>query len=173
MKCWTNFESFDRDNVNIPRRDICTTAIASTSASGTAGNSDRYRSVEFLHPFLSFLRGHKNQHGNTHYAYSKKNHCCSHLPLFAKCIITILTIRRRIDPPIPTTYIIHLASDNSSKADVIITAVRTYFDMSIMKSETFSQIEILFTFSFSIAKLIKYLMQSKLRHSTKSAVVLL
>ncbi len=58
-------------------------------------------------------------------------------------------------PAIPTAYIIHPTSDSSSNADVIITAVRTYFDMSIMKSEIFSQIEILFTFPFSIAKLIK------------------
>lgn len=58
-------------------------------------------------------------------------------------------------PATPTTYIIHLTSASSSNADVMITAVRTYFDMSIRKSETFSQIEILFTNSFCMTKIIK------------------
>ncbi|MBQ8483729.1 MAG: hypothetical protein IJ504_05445 [Bacteroidales bacterium] len=38
-------------------------------------------------------------------------------------------------PAIPTAYISHPTSESSSNADVMITAVRTYFDMSIMKSE--------------------------------------
>ena len=76
------------------------------------------------------------------------------------CIIKILTANRRIAPPIPTRYINHPAPDNSSKADVMITAVRTYFDMSIKKSETFFQTEIFFTKSFYIAKLICSLLQN-------------
>ena len=77
--------------------------------------------VKLLHPLPSFLCGHEYQHGNAYYAYSKKNHCCSHFSLFAICIIIILTVIRRIAPTIPTTYIIHPASDSSSNADVMIT----------------------------------------------------
>lgn len=57
-------------------------------------------------------------------------------------------------PATPTTYIIHLTSASSSKADVMITAVRKYFEMSIRKSETFSQIEILFTISLCMTNII-------------------
>ena len=45
-------------------------------------------------------------------------------------------------PAIPTTYMIHPTSDSSSKADVMITAVRTY-------------LEIFFTISLVITKIIK------------------
>ena len=74
----------------------------------------------------------------------------------------MLNISKISDPVIPTMYIIHLTSASSSKADVMITAVRTYFDMSIRKSDTFSQIEILFTVSFSIAKIVKLLLFPKI-----------
>ena len=94
------------------------------------------------------------------------------MSLFAICIITILTVNSRAAPAIPHRYIIHPKPDNSSNADVMITAVRTYFDMSIMKSETFSQTEILFTEAFSIAKLIKLLMPAKLTDVREKAVVL-
>ena len=75
-------------------------------------------------------------------------------------------------PATPTTYIIHLTSASSSKADVMITAVRTYFEMSIRKSETFSQIEILFTVTFPIAKIIKLLLFPKLGYESGKSVVL-
>ena len=63
---------------------------------------------------------------------------------------------------IPTTYINHPTFDNSSKAEVMITAVRTYLDISIIKSEIFSQTEPLLIFSSLIAKIVIYSMQAKL-----------
>lgn len=45
--------------------------------------------------------------------------------------------------------------------------------MSIIKSETFSQIEIFFTFSFSIAKLVNINMAAKLMSGSINSVVLL
>lgn len=128
--------------------------------------------VKLLHPLPSFLCGHEYQHGNAYYAYSKKNHCCSHFSLFAICIIIILTVIRRIAPAIPTTYIILPASDSSSNADVMITAVRTYFDMSIIKSEIFSQTEIFFTESLCITKIIKLFMSAKIWNQFGIIVVL-
>lgn len=71
------------------------------------------------------------------------------------CNIKILSPDKIMDPAIPTIYIIHPASDSSSKAEVMMTAVRTYFDMSIIKSETFSHTETLFTNPFSITKITK------------------
>ena len=83
----------------------------------------------------------------------------------------MLTPKNITAPAIPTTYIIQPTSDNSSRADVMITAVRTYFDMSIMKSAIFSQTEILFTFSFLITKIDKLLSGAKLPELQSSVVV--
>lgn len=87
--------------------------------------------------------------------------------------MTILTDKNSAAPIIPTRYIIHPTSDNSSNADVIITAVRTYFDMSIKKSDAFSQIEILFTNPFSMTKIIKIVLCTKLWSINMKTVVLL
>lgn len=76
--------------------------------------------------------------------------------------MTILTDKNSAAPITPTRYIIHPTSESSSNADVIITAVRTYFDMSIEKSDTFSQTEIFFTNPFSMANLIKNVCAPKL-----------
>ena len=69
-------------------------------------------------------------------------------------MINKLAAKNIAAPATPTTYIAHPTPDSSSKADVMITAVRTYLDMSIIKSEIFSQTEILFTKSFPMANLI-------------------
>ena len=74
-------------------------------------------------------------------------------------------------PAIPTTYMIHPTSDSSSKADVMITAVRTYLDMSIRKSETFSQTEIFFTISLDITKINKKSFDAKVCNDGKEVVV--
>lgn len=58
------------------------------------------------------------------------------------------------EPKILITYIVSLLSDNSSKAEVMITAVNTYLEMSIKKSATFSQIDNFLPTSFFIAKII-------------------
>ena len=58
------------------------------------------------------------------------------------------------EPKILITYIVSLLSDNSSKAEVMITAVNTYLEMSIKKSATFSQIDNFLPASFFIAKII-------------------
>ena len=58
------------------------------------------------------------------------------------------------EPKILITYIVSLLSDNSSKAEVMITAVNTYLEMSIKKSATFSQIDNFLPTSFFRAKII-------------------
>ena len=83
-----------------------------------------------------------------------------------------LTISNRIEPLIPTRYIIQPVSESSSNADVMITAVRTYFDMSIMKSETFSQTDTRFTKSFSMTKIVKISFETKLAETFTYKVVL-
>lgn len=63
----------------------------------------------------------------------------------------ILTMTKRMDTELPAMYMIALFSANSSNAEVIITAVRTYFAMSIRKSATFSQIDAFFTIPFPMS----------------------
>ena len=59
-------------------------------------------------------------------------------------------------------YIIILLSTNSSNAEVMMTAVRTYLAMSIRKSATFSQILPLLTISLVMANLLLYSMTAKI-----------
>ena len=60
--------------------------------------------------------------------------------------MTTLTDKNNAAPIIPTRYIIHPISDSSSNAEVMITAVRTYFEMSNKKSDTTAGFSFFYSF---------------------------